>query len=116
MEREIEKRTIREMLQLIEKRPGMYLGEKDSRIDYLYHFLTGWFGNNDDEVNSRYRAGIANWIYDFIVRTKSEEVSDIEFSFLWYKMIYGITNSEKEAWDLFFKLSYEYLDYLEKEN
>lgn len=116
MERGIEQRTIREMLQFIEMRPGMYLGEKDSKIDYLYHFLSGWFGNNDNKINSSYRAGIANWIYDCIVKTKNEDASDIEFSFLWYKMIYCITNSEKEAWELFFKFSYEYLDYLEKED
>lgn len=114
MEREIKQCTIREMLQNIEKRAGMYLGEKDSRIDYLYHFLSGWFGNNSKGINGRYRAEIANWIYDWVVNNRNADFSEVEFSFLWYKMIYSIANTEEEAWELFFKLSYEFLDFLEK--
>lgn len=59
----------------------MYLGEKDSRIDYLYPFLSGWFWNNDNKINDRFRAEIANWIYGCIVKTK-KEILDLEFSFL----------------------------------
>lgn len=32
-----------------------------------------------------------------------------------YKMIYNITNSEQEAWDLFYKISDNFLDFLENE-
>ena len=110
-----QQRTIREMLEYIKKRPGMYLGEKEGRIDYLRHFLAGWFWNNDEGINGRYRAGIAHYIYEWIRKNKSNEFTKIEFSFLWYKMIYSVTDTEADAWELFFKLSYEYLDCLEAE-
>lgn len=112
----IKKYTIREMLKNIEKRPGMYLGTDERRLDYLCHYLDGWFVNNECKENNMYRAKMANWIYDYIENNSSGDYSKIEFSFLWYKMIYCITNTEEEAWKLFFKLSYEYLDYLEKED
>ena len=59
--------------------------------------------------------GIAHYIYEWIRKNKSNEFTKIEFSFLWYKMIYSVTDTEDDAWELFFKLSYEYLDCLEAE-
>lgn len=115
MKRGIEQRTIRKLLQNIEKRPCIYLGTKEKRIDYLCHFLDGWFINNKCEVNSKYCARMANWIYDWTINNRNEESSKVEFSFVWYKMIYSITNTEEEAWKLFFKLSYAFLDRLETE-
>lgn len=41
--------------------------------------------------------------------------ADVEFSFFWFEMIYSVTSTEEEAWELFFRLSYEYLDQLEAE-
>lgn len=115
MEQEIRQRTIREMLRNIEKRPCIYLGTKENRLDYLCHFLDGWFINNKCEVNISYCARMANWIYDWAVKNGFEESLEIRFSFLWYEMIYCIAESEEEAWELFFKLSYEFLDLLEAE-
>lgn len=113
MKEDNQQRTIREMLEYIKKRPGMYLGEKEGRIDYLRPFLTGWFWNNDEGINGIYRAGISHWIYEWI--NKNDESLNVEFSFLWDKMIYHVTDTEEEAWELFFKLSYKYLDQLETE-
>lgn len=55
-----QQRTIREMLEYIKKRPRMYLGEKEGRIDYLRPFLARWFWNNDEGINGIYRAGISH--------------------------------------------------------
>lgn len=105
------------MLINIEKKPNIYLGTKEKRLDYLCHFLDGWFINNECESNNKYHAQMANWIYDWIMENKEEgeSSSSLKFSFLWYDMLYNITKTDDEAWELFFKLSYEYLDYLEIE-
>lgn len=39
MKRGIEQHTIRKLLQNIEKRPCIYLGTKEKRLDYLCYFL-----------------------------------------------------------------------------
>ena len=115
LEKERRYRTILEMLRYIEKNPRIYLGTNEKRLDYLCHFLDGWFINNECELNIKYHAAMANWIYEYIMKNVTMVNSSVEFSFLWYKMIYNVTKTEEEAWELFFKLSYEYLDKLEIE-
>lgn len=115
MKQEYQGRTIKEMLINIEKNPGIYLGTNERRLDYLCHFLDGWFINNENELNNKYHAQMANWIYNWIMENRSLENKNIKFSFLWYDMLYSITKTEDEAWELFFHLSYEYLSQLESE-
>lgn len=113
---ENQQRTIKEMLGYIKMRPGMYLGERDGRADYLFYFLEGWFEHHGDGIIGRYHEGIAHWIYEWIGKDKKRETSTVEFTFNWYKMIYSITSTEEEAWELFFRISNEYIEQLETED
>lgn len=112
MEESNNKRPIREMLGYIEKRPGMYLGTDKKRLDYVCHFIDGWLlGNKEPIINYKYHMGITQWICDWILKNKSIDVSQIRGPK--YRMIYEVTEGEKEAWELFFEIAYEYIDYLE---
>lgn len=93
----------------------MYLGSNEKRLDYLCHFLDGWFINNECELNVRYHEGITQWIYNWILKNKKKAEDDMKFLLPRYKMIYNITNSEQEVWDLFYKISDNFLDFLENE-
>ena len=108
------KRPIREMLGYLEKRPGMYLGTGGKRLDYLCHFIDGWLlGNKEPLINYKYHMGITQWISDWILKNKSIDVSHLRLSGPKYIMIYEVTESEEEAWELFFIIAFEYIDYLE---
>lgn len=109
------KLSVSELLNYIDRRPGMYLGSNEKRLDYLCHFLDGWFINNECELNVRYHEGITKWIYNWILKNKKKTEDDMKFLLPRYKMIYNITNSEQEAWDLFYKISDNFLDFLENE-
>lgn len=115
MQESNKKRNIREMLQYIEKRPGMYLGINEKRLDYVCYFIDGWLLNNDYGINSKYYKGIDQWIYDWCITNKYELVIDTAIYRPIYKTIYKVTQNEEDACELFFKLSYEFLDLLEKE-
>ena len=118
MERKDRKYSIREILASMEVRSVMYLATKEKRLDYLCHFLDGWlFGNKEPMINYKYHMGITQWICDWIMKNKSIDVSHMLLSGHKYNMIYEVTDSEEEAWELFFVIAYEYIDYLEsKEN
>lgn len=60
MEKTSNKRPIREMLGYLEKRPGMYLGKKGIRLDYLSHLLDGWLlGNVEPIINYKYHMEVS---------------------------------------------------------
>lgn len=103
------------MLGYLKKRPGMYLGTCEKRLDYVCHFIDGWLlGNKEPIINYKYHMGITQWICDWVLKNKSIDVSQIRGPK--YRMIYEVAESDEEAWELFFKLSYEYLDCLEMED
>lgn len=109
------KYELRELLDTVKKRPGIIgMANEEKRIDYLCYYLDGWSANKASTINYDFVKGMAHWIYKWICEN-NEESSNVEFSFLWYKMIYSVVNTEEEAWELFFKLSYAYLDQLEAE-
>lgn len=116
MEKKSNNRSIREMLGFLEKRPATYLWTNENRVDYLSHFLDGWLLNNKEPlINYKYHMGITQWTYEWLIKNKYANVNNLEYIGPKYKMIYAVTGSEEEAWKLFFKISYEYLDYLESE-
>ena len=114
MKKNTEQCTLNKLLNNIEKRPGIVgMANNEKRLDYLCYFLNGWFINNKSKISARYCKEFAHYIHSWIMR--ENKISNIDFSFLWYKMIYKVTETEEEAWKLFFKMSYEYIDKLEAE-
>lgn len=109
--------TIREMLVCLNERPGMYLASNEKKLNRLSHFVDGWLLNNKvPQINHNYHMGITHYISDWIMKNKCIDVSQLQLLGPKYKMIYAVTRSDEEAWELFFKISYEYLDYLEAED
>ena len=117
MEAESKKYAVRDVLNSIEKRPAIYIATKEKRLDYACHFIDGWlFGNKEPIINYKYHMGITQWICDWILKNKHVDVSHLQYRGHKYIMIYEVTEGEDEAWELFFKISYEYLDYLESKD
>lgn len=110
MEKDDRQHSIKEMLQCIEKKPCLYLGTNERRVDYLFQFLMGRLDPHENEINGIFRSEFTQWIYNWIVKKGYSEGLEFKFSFIWYKMIYSVTNSEEEAWNLFFQIAHDYFN------
>lgn len=107
---------LREMLNDIKCNPKIAgLDNDGKRIDYLLHYLDGYLEISEDKITYRFWVGLPHWVEAWILKNKPDAAANVQFSFLWYQMVYSITSTEEEAWELFFRLSYEYLDQLEAE-
>lgn len=53
------------------------------------------------------------YIYDWIVRNIDNDISELVFSFYWYKMIYRVTTCEEEAWNLFFRIAHDFFSQID---
>lgn len=108
------KYVVREVLNSIQKRPAIYIATKEKRLDYACHFIDGWlFGNKEPIINYKYHMGITQWICNWILNNKGIDVRQIKGPK--YMMIYEVTEDEEQAWELFFKIAHDYLDYLESQ-
>lgn len=105
---------IKEMILLIEKRPGICVGDK--RVDYLSHYLTGRLEGTENKVDQVFRSTFSQYMHDWINKNVVKDNLEIEFNFNWYKMIYSVTNTEEEAWELFFNIAHEFFLQLDVEN
>ena len=80
------------------------------RIDYLFCFCVGRFGDAATIEDKIFFKEIPRWIYNWII----ENGYQVKFTLFWDRMIYSITNNEEKAWMLCFKCIYECIDYLKK--
>ena len=98
--------NIKEFISAIQKRPQMYV--KEVRLDYIYYLVIGYLGSSlinesSCSIDQKFKAHFSNWVLEWVRKNVDESYE--RKSFFWYQILNDVTSNEKEATDLFFKLS-----------
>ena len=105
----IEMGNIEEVVNLIEKRWGMFLLKR--KLDYLYQFLFGLSFNEEQEINTYFW----NNFHDFSVNYISQKRANYsKSSDNWCYEIRNVCKNEEEELELFFAIFREFMDYFHK--
>lgn len=99
---------IKNMFNAIKARPQNYIGITDKRLDYLCYFLWGRLAICYDKHYGKFREDFTHWIYTYLKNNSNNY--NVKFEYLWYRMIYSVTDSEDEAWALFFQIAQDYFE------
>ena len=102
--------NIEEFILCVEKKPLMYV--EKVRIDYIYYLIKGYLGgcldkkqNIDVAFHSKFYQWVLKWIND-----NTQKNFDKRASFHWHNILTEISTDEKEAVELFFKLSKQFFE------
>lgn len=89
-----------QMFSKIENEPDMFLADK--RLDYLFNY---WMGVNVGEPALRsylFYSTLPEWIEKCLLANGYK----VNFSLVWYKMLYSAFENEEDRWDFFFSHIY----------
>lgn len=108
--------NVEEFILAIQERPLMYV--ESVRIDYIFYLLKGYVGSNlvykddiDVAFHSRFYLWVLNWANE-----NTDKKFEMDEGFYWHNILTEISFDEKEAVELFFKLSKEFFDKCKKDN
>ncbi len=101
---------IKELINCIQKRPLMYVQEE--KISYISHLLMGYclaasHNNVPSEMDKHFWAWFGSWLDNWI---KIKYSKDFEFKAYWFETLKDITQDEREAVQLFYKLCKQFFD------
>ena len=105
--------NIKEFINAVQDRPQMYVEEV--KLDYIYYLLMGFLGSNmvnrsGSKIDQTFKIYFSNWVLEWVKKNVNENYE--RRSFFWYHILTDITNSEREATELFFQLSNEFFQEL----
>ena len=106
---------IEELIDAIQRRPGMYLLEE--RIDYIFYFLFGYCRANSELEDDNMDRRFCYWFWKWLLMWIKDNV-DSEYqikAMVWYEDIRRIAGDEQKAVTLFYDLCKMFFeDYKEK--
>lgn len=102
--------NVKELISGIQKRPLMYVEEE--RLDYIFYLILGHVASNlmngsNDKEDIKFNSFFERWLLGWVRRNvdKKYKLRDIWW---WHHIIKDVTNSEKEATELFYRLCEEF--------
>ncbi|OWR32519.1 hypothetical protein CDO73_02635 [Saccharibacillus sp. O23] len=99
---------IEELIRKIRGRPGMYV--QDKRLDYITYFISGFYYHGSmtgtaEPIDIHFKEQFHGWVRDWIADNRGLTYQGESG---WYEYITFSTQSNEEAFDLFFKLAEEF--------
>lgn len=105
---------IKKLIEIMEQRPSMYIGEL--KLESLYFFISGFLFNNiathnADETDMMFKREFHEWVRKWIERNKNI-VFDEDRNYLFY--IQQVCQNQEQSVKLFFQLAREFFDGVHK--
>lgn len=108
---------IMDLINSIQKRPLMYVQEE--KIDYIAHLLMGYciaasHNNAPSEMDKNFWAWFGYWLDDWmkVNYSNSYEVKTL----YWHEILKDITDDEREAVELFYRLCKQFFKDFKQKN
>ena len=110
MSRMVNKMNIKQLVESIEKRPLMFMEEKN--VTYLYYIIWGYMigkggRDNNCDIDIRFRDEFSPWLRKQL--KKHNKNYDYE-NYTWNKALESITNTSQEAFDMFFSAFWAFFE------
>lgn len=104
-----------EMVNLLKRRPGMYIGTKNTNTEELYIFLKGFYVGKSacemtTELDITFYRNFSRYVYDWL--EKNNKLNNEQFSFEWYRLL----DSFEEGISLFHLISEKFFSEYHSDN